>query len=361
MTFKQILLFILLLPVLILLSCSNNSNKTPAGYYTVRDMTGRNVNVPENVNKIIGVRAGTLRLLAYLQVTEMVVGIEEIETRRGKPYNFAFPELAELPVIGPIHGGDTELILAQQPDVIFISYTTQGEADELQAKTGIPVVAIHYGDLDENSNTFYTALRLIAQVTGREKRAEALIKYTENIISDLNKRTHDIPREEKRPVYIGGLSYKGFHGISSTDPGYIPFRFVNALNVASSVSLVSENVMVDKEKIIEWDPEKIFIDKSGYEIVKKELEESSALTGTLKAFKNNEAYMLMPYNYYTTNYSTLLINSYYIGTVLYPDRFGDISLPEKADEIYSTFLGANVYDKIAEMYGEYGKWKVLHE
>ena len=56
-------------------------------------------------------------------------------------------------------GGDAELIMAVQPDVIFMSSTTAGDADDLQRRTGIPVVALEYGDLGAKRPIFYASLR----------------------------------------------------------------------------------------------------------------------------------------------------------------------------------------------------------
>ena len=95
------------------------------------DMLGRTVSMPEKVERVVGVEAGALRLIVYLNASELVVGIEDTELDAMNPYNLAHPELVNLPVIGPMHGGDAELITAQQPDVIFWTYTTVDDADEL--------------------------------------------------------------------------------------------------------------------------------------------------------------------------------------------------------------------------------------
>ncbi|MBN1184919.1 MAG: ABC transporter substrate-binding protein, partial [Bacteroidales bacterium] len=136
---RKSIIYILLL--IQLASCINPSPKKRDGFM-VKDMLGRDVVIPDTVNKVIGLRAGALRLLLYCGAKDMISGIEESERRPGRPYMEAFPELRKLPVIGPSMGGDAELILKANPDVIFISYTTIADADALQEKTGIPVIAI---------------------------------------------------------------------------------------------------------------------------------------------------------------------------------------------------------------------------
>jgi ABC-type Fe3+-hydroxamate transport system, periplasmic component len=59
--------------------------------------------------------------------------------------------------------------------------------------------------------------------------------------------------------------------------------------------------------------------------------------------REGRVYGLLPYNFYSTNYETVLANGYFIGKTLYPDRFEDIDPVEKADEIYTFFVGEPVF------------------
>ena len=112
----------------------------------VEDLAGRKIEVPAQIDKIVGVGPGALRLVVYLEAEDKVVGIEEFERRSQKrPYILAKAELLELPVIGPQFGGDAELIAAQNPDLIIASYLSSAELSSLQNKTKIPVVSINNG------------------------------------------------------------------------------------------------------------------------------------------------------------------------------------------------------------------------
>ncbi|MEM2602047.1 MAG: iron ABC transporter substrate-binding protein, partial [Candidatus Bathyarchaeia archaeon] len=71
----------------------------------------------------------------------------------------------------------------------------------------------------------------------------------------------------------------------------------------------------------------------------------------LKAFKIGNVYGILPYNYYHTNVAVALADAYYMGKVLYPDRFGDVDPELKADEIFMAFLGKPLYRQYKEAYG----------
>jgi iron complex transport system substrate-binding protein len=318
----------------------------------IKDMLGRTVVVPTNVKKIVGIEAGALRLLVYLDAAPMVAGVEDTEQKElTKPYLMAHPELAKLPAIGPIHGGDAELIAAQKPEVIFWTSTTTGKADALQQKTGIPVIALNYGDLDNQKPVLYEALRLTAKVLHKQARAEKLIGGIEALIKDLGERTKNAPSPEK--VYVGGVASRGSHGITSTEPDYAPFRYLHAKNVATGIKL--EHAFIEQEKLIEWDPDKIFIDTASYSLVMNDLATGSTLGQVLKAVKNKQLYAVMPYNWYTTNFETVLADAFYIGKVLYPRQFHDINPATKADQIYRLFVGKGVYPQMKKLYGGFHK------
>lgn len=244
--------------------------------------------------------------------------------------------------------------MAQKPEVIFWTYTIKGSADSLQQKTGIPVVVLNYGDLDNQKSVFYEALRLAAKVLGKQARAEQLIGYIEATIKNLGDRTQNTPQNET--VYVGGVSYRGSHGITSTEPEYAPFKYVNAKNVAAGIAL--EHVFIEKEKLIQWNLAKIFIDSGGYDLVMNDLAPGSVLAQSLQAVKNGQLYTVLPYNWYTTNFETVLAGAFYIGKVLYPDQFTDINPEVKADEIYTKFVGKGVYAGMKKMYGGFRRVEI---
>lgn len=318
---------------------------------TVTDMLGREVDIPVEIDEVVGIEAGALRLIVYLQAQDMVVGVEEIESRdeaaggAAKPYIIANPELKSLPQIGPMHGGDAELILDAGPDVIFWTYNTAKEADDLQDRTGIPVIGLEYGDLNRDKGIFHSALRLVGDVLGKEDRAEYLIDFVEGTMDDLKNRTDNIT--ERKSAYVGGIGHKGAHGILSTEPAYTSFTLTKVDNVASGIGL--EHAFIDQEQLLEWDPENIFVDEGGYSLVMEDLGETSY--GVLDAVENSRLYGLLPYNWYTTNFGTVLANSYYIGSVLYPELFYDIDPLEKADEIYGEMVGDEAYREMADHFG----------
>lgn len=332
---------------------------------TVTDALGRTVALPREPDHIICSGPGSLRLVVYLQAEEKVAAVDDMELRRpefdARPYALANPQFKSLPLFGEFRGHDNpELIvtLDPQPDVVLKTYPAMGhDPVELEKKTGIPVVSLNYGNFSGYREQLYQTLRTLGVVLGKEERAEEVITYFEETIADLNNRTEDIPISERPDCFIGGIAYKGPHGFQSTEPTYPPFLFTNANNVAYDPEKAIDELQqadVAKEKIIAWDPEILFVDCATIQSDPQanaiyELAHDPAYS-ELTAVREGKIYGVLPYNWYTQNFGSILADAYYVGTILYPDRFTDIDPREKADEIYSFLVGEKVFDKMNESF-----------
>ncbi|WP_258359593.1 iron ABC transporter substrate-binding protein [Moorella sulfitireducens (nom. illeg.)] len=328
----------------------------------ITDMLGREVEIAVPANKIVAIGPGALRLVCYVNVADKVVGIENVEKQQptGKPYLLAHPELTEKPVIGP--GGpdstpDAEKLASVKPDVIFVaSLVDRVQADELQAKTNIPIVVLSYGSLAVFDEDVYRSLQLIGKITGNEQRAGEVVAYLKKCQEDLNTRTKDIPEDEKPEVYVGALGMKGVHGIESTRGRYAPFVAINARNVVDETGKTG-SVMIDREKLLIWDPDIIFIDEAGLNLVQEDYKKNPQFYQSLKAVRDGRVYGQIPFNYYSTNIDTAIADAYYAGKVIYPEKFKDVDPAGKADEIYRFLLGKPVYEQMA---GDFGGFKKLN-
>ncbi|WDC84833.1 ABC transporter substrate-binding protein [Caloramator sp. mosi_1] len=183
----------LLLSVLILflsffiVGCSKNDTKTAQSEIVVTDMLGREVKIKDNVEKVVAIGPGALRLYTYVGDKNKLVGIEEFEKKnpKGRPYIIANRELVDLPTIGlggPNNPPDAEKLLTVQPDVIFTTYPKdKAEADDLQNQTGIPVVVLSYGKVSLFDEAVNESLKIIGKVVNKEERAKQVVDFIENI------------------------------------------------------------------------------------------------------------------------------------------------------------------------------------
>lgn len=336
-------------------SSSEETTDTASGPHQVTDLLGRSVEVPADVQKVVAIGPGALRLVCYAGAADKVVGIEDIEVQKPiqRPYLLANPSLLDLPVIGaggPDSSPDAERILETAPDVIFVAQLVdEAAADELQTTTGIPVVAVTYGDLGTFGDELFTSLDLVGEVTDTSDRTTEIVSFIKSTMADLESRTSSVADADQPTAYVGALGYKGAHGIESTSPNYPPFSVISAKNVAADLT-PKGNVMIDKEQLIEWDPQFIFLDRSGLSLVKEDVAENRSLYEELSAVKDQQVYTQIPFNNYWTNIETALGNAYYAGSVMYPEQFSDVDPATKFDEISTAMLGVPMYETLSETY-----------
>ncbi len=334
----------------------------PAGeMIRITDMAGRPVSVPKDPARVIGLGPGTLRLLIYLESKNKVVGVEDIEKHfpTTRPYWMANSDLGRLPSLGP--GGpsainsdpDLEKILALKPEVIFLTYLDREKAEALQKKIGIPIVVLTYGPFGSFDEKLFDSLRLCGKILGKQDRAEAVIRFIEKTRKDLLKRVEKSPDDRKPLVYAGGIGFRGTHGLESTETTYAPFEWIKA-NPAVKQEGSQGHLFVDKEKLLFWNPEIIFIDSGGSDLIRQDYEKKPAFYQGLKAFRNRKVYTLHAFNWYLTNIETVLIDAYAVGKILYPKEFKDVQLEKKSDAIYSFLLGRPIFKEMEKHHGRLG-------
>ncbi len=355
--------FIRVLPVLVCALCLLSGPSRAADARTITDARGESMTIPDKVERVICSGPGCLRLLTYLQAQDMAVAVDDIETKRkafdARPYALAHPEFKKLPLFGEFRGHDNpELIAALNPapQVIFKTYSTMGtDPKTLREKTGLPVVVLDYGDLGKNRPALYAALRLMGEVLGKKDRAEAVIAFFDTTIADLDARVKDLPKDQRKTCYVGGIAKKGPHGLLSTEPNYSPFELAGCVNVAREAGENLDHAAVAKEKLLVWDPAFLFIDLATAQMGDTagglyEIRTDPVFAG-LSAKASGQVYGLLPYNWYTTNYGSLLADAYFIGKTVNPEKFADVDPAAKADELYRFLVGKPVFAEMSEAFG----------
>jgi iron complex transport system substrate-binding protein len=362
------LLAALTIAVCMLAGCASGNNSasseaSSSGTRTVVDQVGRTVEIPTNVDKIVPL-GNTPRMITYLGLADKAVGIGGMNRDQITPitaYAYSNKELwADLPIVGTDAAGATdyypEQIISLKPDVILCSYTAE-LADEIQGKTGIPVISVSMGSLYQED--YKEALRILGDACGVKDRAEEVIAFIDDSLNDLNSRTANIPNANKPSVLGAAATFKGKHGIEGVYVNYPVFTSIHARDVADSANITkgSSAFTVDKEQILGWNPDMIFLDAGNIDLVREDVQKNPEFYKQLSAFNAGNIYKYPNSTSYYSNVEIPIVNSYYVGSLLYPEQFKDIDFEKKAAEVFEFFLGDADYLKKLES-GGYGYGKV---
>lgn len=317
---------------------------------TVTDVLGRQVEVPVTVTRIAAL-GNAPRQLVYLGLADKIVGISKgydvaADADPCNPSRYVSKDLWNgLPVVG---SGDAEgyheELMKVAPDVLICTFPAD-VADDIQTKTGVPVVCIQTSTLF--GDDYDASWKLIGEVCGVQERADALIKFVDDCLADLEKRTKDIPADKRPTCLSAAASFKGAHGIEGVRLKDKVLDAVNANNVATLEDAKGSSVEVEKEQIIAWNPEIIFCDASNVHLVTDDQKANPVYYDQLQAFKNQKIYQHPNSTFQYSNVEVPIANAYFIGSILYPEQFADVDYKAKANEIFKFFL--NVDNYLAEL------------
>lgn len=321
---------------------------------TIQDMMDREVKI-DKTDKIVAIGPGALRLVSYMQLNDKLVGIEKLELSMDlkSAYRATFDEnhIKNLTIIGEGGAGklpNLEVLIELNPDIIFSSFLSLEQIKMIESKTKIPVVALSYGSSyggDENSKKLQSvkdSLSLIGQIMSKENRANELISFMQRLEEELKTL---IAYDTK--VYIGGIGYKGARGLLSTESHYPSFELLGLTSSVKSPKI--GHIEIATEELLNINPDIVYLDLLGKNLINDELNSKKTLYNTLEAFKNKKVFWLYPYNFYNTNIENIFVNSFLIAYTL--DE--NINYEAKKEEIYTMFLGANGYQKSMRLKSEF--------
>lgn len=325
------------------------SEETAPERRVITDGMDRNVEIPYSVERIVCVGVGALRYTCYVGGADRVVGVEDYETKPGmsRLYNYVnFDLFQNLPVTGTNGEPFVEEIINVDPQVIVMSSYASQDPDELSQKTGIPVVVVPGSDttLDEKA---YVTIRILGELYQLEDRAKDLTAYLKSIQKDLDDRTASIAEDAKPTCYVGGVSFKGHHGFEGTEAYYGPFELIHAKNLANTTGQTGA-FNIDVEQVLSWNPEIIFLDFNGMNLINEDYGAHPDFYNALTAVQEGKVYSQISFRSSASNLETALADAYYAACVMYPQQFQDIDPVEKAGEIFTKLLGSNPYHDLEE-------------
>lgn len=314
----------------------------------VTDQLGRQVTLPDRVDRVVVLQHQTLNILVQLDATNTLVGIlGNWKQQLGDGYSRLAPELTRLPTLGDLTHVDVEKLVALHPQVVFVTnYAPQEMIDQIQ-KLGIAVIAISLRadnqqqnrlnpDLADEEQAYSEGLkegvRLIGEVVNHQQQAETLIKATFNQRQQTGNRLQVIPASQRIRVYMANPDLTTYGSGKYTG---LMMAHAGALNVAAAA--VKGYKQVSMEQILAWDPQVIFV-QDRYPQVIDEINQQPAWQA-VDAVKHHRVY-LMPEYAKAWGYpmpEALALGELWMAKKLYPEKFQDVDMQKKADTWYQRF------------------------
>ncbi|HEA6370023.1 ABC transporter substrate-binding protein [Escherichia coli] len=316
---------------------------------TFTDQIGREVKVPDKVDRIVVLQHQTLNLLVQMNATDKIVGVmSNWKQQLGSNYARLVPELSNKASLGDLTHVDAEKLVALHPQVVFVTnYAPQEMIDKISS-LGIPAVAISLRHDDEGERNklnpvmadeeqayvkgLYEGIMLIGNIINKPEEAKALIKATENGRRMVSNRLQLLPEEQRVRAYMANPELTTYGSGKYTG---LMMKHAGAVNVAASTIKGFKQVSI--EQVIEWNPQVIFV-QNRYPAVVNEIQ-SSPQWQVIDAVKNHCVY-LMPEYAKAWGYpmpEAMGIGELWMAKKLYPEKFNDVDMHKIVNGWYRTF------------------------
>lgn len=308
-----------------------------AGTHTVTDMSGSEIVVPNDIQKIlIACQGGVAQEIVILGDPKSVVGMSSMNLF--PTFVKMFPELKTLPDAGSFDDLNMETILKLKPDVVVNSVTAKKGNPKI-TENGIPVFQALTGKA--TADTIYNEFRAFGGLLHNEKKAEELISYWDEKKQFINDRLKSIPDDKRKTVFYASNKDLG----TDTSWGVSYVSTSGGKNVAKDLG----DAKVNPEKLAEWNPDVIIVQGStDGKYPDKDIINNPQLSG-LSAIKNGQVFNVPNGGFWWCRPSPESpLGFLWLAKTLYPDVFADVNMKDEMKTFFKKFYRYDLSDEDAD-------------
>ncbi len=326
---------VLMLMAGLLPGCSTQFQETSSPTRTIVDMDDNTVTVPAHINRIVVTcYGGATHEIAALGSADKIVG--QPSMKQYKTLMNMYPGFNDIPNPGSFDDVNIEEILNLKPDVVIASVTS-AQGNKKIADSGIPVVAVYTGRVNDTSQN-KKEFQMMGELLENSNQALNLIEYWDEQLQFVQSRVKDIPLEKRKRVYYVNTNANTLtHTDGSAWWGHTFITSAGGCNVAADLGSAQE---VSMEQIVEWNPDVMVIRKSSKEATMfsvSDVTNNSQLQG-VKAIINNEVYMCPVGTFWWDRPAPeAVLGIVWLAKTLYPVEFADVDLESLCRDFYKSF------------------------
>ncbi len=301
----------------ILAFCLIADGASGAGIVSYRDKLGRVVQVNAPVKR--AVILSTYEIIPMLGVWDSVAGVGRWAYDNDL-IKATKTDVRSIPSVGTGTDINMEALFRLNPDIV-ITWTFRPEQVSFMEKRGLKVITVYPDSIAE----LYDVLRIHGRLFGKEKIMNSSIARMESMFNMIKSRVGKVPVSGRRKVlWLGTRMTNVSGGVGMT---HDTLTMIGAINPASNIK--QRNVDVSVEKIIEWNPEVIFIwggAKYGADDILK-----NPQWRYVNAVKNRKVYKTPEWSTWSPRIAPVTL---WMACKTYPEYFRDVKLDAVIDDFY---------------------------
>ena len=330
---KLLALLLAVVMVLGLMACgTKKTEEDPNATRTFTDSTGREVEVPVQIDKV-ALSGPMAQIVLFALCPDKLVGVSNAWSKEAQEY--LDEKYFNMPQIGQLYGGKGELnletLLQSGAQVVIDVGEPKGsikeDMDSLQQQTGIPFIHI-----TADTESYPAAYRMLGDLLNMKDEAQTLAAYCEKIYD----RTVSIAGsvEKANVLYVTGDAGQNVIASGSYHAEILDL-LTNNLAVVDDPSSKGTGNEVDMEQILNWNPDVIvFSENSIYDTVSED-----PVWQNVSAIANNRYYEVPfgPYNWIGQPPAVQrLLGMMWLGKLLYPEA-ATYDLYDEVAQYYQLF------------------------
>ena len=331
---------------------------------TVVDLMGREIAVPEKVEKIAAIAGPTYEMVFMLGSGDQIAMVKSGHTDSYPLANLTNPNLKDMIGLSanPSSTVNIEDYLEQDIDLV-VYYDNEIELKKFDAvDMAAVVVSKNTGLMDSleeaKSLTIDQFVEKLTQpidilstaLNTEEARSEyeAWRAYCDEKLHMVYERTKDIPMEDRQTVYWGntwGEEIRSTYALKN--------RWYEVYLAGGQLIGPEENSNfpeVTAEQLYSWDPDIILVDNHGGlpGLVMESMYREGGKWTTLSAVQNQQLHRIPAGVFFLDKGSTTTLLVLWMATILQPERFADIDMVEEVKYYYSEFYEFDLTDEQAQ-------------
>lgn len=331
---------------------------------TVIDLMGREIAVPEQVDKIAAIAGPTYEMVFMLGSGDQIAMVKSGHTNSYPLANLTNPRLESMIGLAanPSSSVNIEDYLKHDIDLV-VYYDNEIELKKFDAvDMAAVVVSKNTGlmdSLEEAKNL--TIDEFVAKLTQpldilstalntEEARAEyvAWRDYCDEKLHMVYERTKDIPAEERQSVYWGNTWGEEIRSTYALKNRYYEVYLAGGQLIGPEEN--SNFPEVTAEQLYSWDPDIILVDNHGGlpALVMESMYREGGKWTTLSAVQNQQLHRIPAGVFFLDKGTTTTLLVLWMATILQPELFADIDMVEEVKYYYSEFYEFDLTDEQAQ-------------
>lgn len=310
---------------------------------TIKNVDGREITVPTKVEKI-----GCLFGPSYEKV--VVLGAEDKVVFDGDFHIYSWPWSNEIykyvndvPGIPNAHSEpNIEDLMSYAPDVVF-NFPNPTTTETMEAAGMYVVPSASTGSYDD----IVKMLSVYAEAIG-EDAPEIAAKYADyfyDMTDMIAERVADVKEEDKATIYFANQEI--LKCSNKTD------LIERCGGIAVAAEITGNSAVIEKEQLIEWNPDYIFVDHAGSsgnataeEVIAEMLNDPDY--NAVTAVEKDQVVIVPTGVFFWDSGVQQPLMMLLLAKTMYPDLFSDIDMKETLVNFYSEFFYYDLSDEQAE-------------